>query len=48
MKKLATIPYIVHELRMYKAHQREKRWIALFIITNCLWIAGAFLTLVVR
>jgi hypothetical protein len=48
MKKIATIPYIVHELRMYKAHQREKRWIVLLIITNCLWIVGAILSLVVR
>lgn len=48
MKKLATIPYIVHEARMYKAYQREKKWKMLFFVSNFLWIVGAILSFVVR
>ena len=47
-KHLAKIPYIVHEARMFKAHQREKRWKVIFVVSNCLWITGAILSLVVR
>lgn len=52
---LATIPYIVHELRMYKAYQRENKWQRLavvwkkgFVISNCLWITGAILSFLLR
>jgi hypothetical protein len=46
MGDMAQIPYIEHEARMFKAYQREKRWMMLFIISNCLWIVGAILSLV--
>ena len=38
---MAQIPYIEHELRMYKAYCREKRLKILLVITNICWALGA-------
>ena len=42
------IPYIEHELRIFKAYHREKLWKGLFIGSNCLWVFGAVLWLLLR
>lgn len=36
--KMAQIPYIEHQRRMFKAYKREKRIKAALIITNALWL----------
>jgi hypothetical protein len=46
-KDMATIPYIAHEARMFKAYQREKSLKALLIASNCLWI-GVMLFMLLR
>ena len=33
------IPYIEHELRMYKAYKREKRLKMLLTVSNLVWVA---------
>lgn len=38
MNKLAQIPYIEHQRRMFKAYKRERRLKAALIITNALWV----------
>lgn len=37
-KNMAQIPYIEHQIRMFKAYKREQRLKAAIIITNALWI----------
>ena len=36
--KMATIPYIEHEHRMYKAYQRESRLKIGLIASNTIWV----------
>lgn len=45
---LYQIPYVEHEHRMYKAYIREKKLKVWLVITNCLWMAGAIITAIVR
>jgi hypothetical protein len=45
-KGLATIPYIAHEYRLFKAYKREKRLEGLLIISNLLWLIIVILLLV--
>ena len=45
---MAQIPYIEHELRIFKAYQREIRLKAFLIGSNCLWFIAAVLCFVLR
>ena len=36
--KMATIPYIEHEHRMYQAYQRETRLKIGLIVSNAIWV----------
>ena len=44
---MATIPYIEHEKRMFKAYQREKKLFFSLIVTNVIWVI-AIISLLVR
>lgn len=44
-KNLAQIPYIEHEHRMYKAHQRELKLKGWLIATNISWFIGVIIWL---
>lgn len=46
-KELAQIPYIVHELRMHKAHDKRKRLRRWLIGTNLMWL-GIVILLMMR
>lgn len=38
-KEMATIPYIVHEARMYRAYKRERLLKTLLLISNTVWLS---------
>ena len=41
--KMAQIPYIEHEYRMYKAYKRENRLKCILIGTNIIWAVIALI-----
>lgn len=47
-KDIAQVPYIEHELRMYKAYKRESILKGLLIASNLIWSAIAAVMLLVR
>lgn len=47
-KELAQIPYIEHELRMFKAYKRESILKGLLIASNLIWSAIVAVMLLVR
>lgn len=47
-KELAQVPYIEHELRMYKAYKRESILKGLLIASNLVWSAIAAVMLLAR
>ena len=46
--EMAQIPFVEHEFRIFKAHQREIRLKAFLIGSNCLWFIAAVLCFVLR
>ncbi len=47
-KEMAQIPYIEHELRMYKAYRREQNLKIALVFSNCAWIIGVLILLFAR
>ena len=47
-EEVATMSYMSHEMRMVKAYERELMWKVLFVVSNCLWITGLFLSFLLR
>lgn len=47
-KDLAQVPYIEHELRMYKAYKRESILKGMLVASNLIWAATVVAVLIVR
>ena len=47
-KKMAMIPYIEHELRMFKAYERERRLKFMLTATNVFWFGLILLLILMR
>ena len=47
-KEMAQIPYIEHELRMYKAYRREYTLKIALACSNCAWFIGLLILLFAR
>lgn len=46
--KMAKIPYIEHQKRMFKAYEDKKRLMLILISSNVLWAICAALLLIMR
>ena len=46
--EIAVIPYIEHELRMYKAYKREKRLKIMLAASNLIWASVVAVILFAR
>lgn len=47
-KEMAQIPYIEHELRMYKSYRREQNLKIALVCSNCVWVIGVLIFLLAR
>ena len=47
-EKMAMIPYVEHELRMFKAYEREKRLKFILTATNVFWVGLTLLLIFAR
>jgi hypothetical protein len=47
-KEMAQIPYIEHELRMFKAYERERRLKFMLTASNVFWVGLTLLLILAR